>query len=196
MGRRSEALEEIRSCPQSANGGKSSAMEMVPFFGAQNFDPVNVPPVFKYFWVLAIACNVVNVFIFRTRSSEYVQQRPELAEGYKRYFLGFLLWASLPWIAMGVGIVFGGVPNVFSYFHPQDPNPFIRAWFGSIILMWLLGFYWLFARHGAEFLVEHPGLFNRNLNTPAKIKGFYCLTLVGGAVGLYFMYNNHIPDFK
>ena len=171
-------------------------MEMVPFFGAQNFDSVHAPPVFKYFWVLAIACNVVNFFIFKARFKQYVQQRPELVDGYKKYFLGFLFWSSLPWIVMGVGIVIGGVPNVFSYFHPQDSNPFIRAWFGSLILMWLLGFYWLFARRGAEFLMSHPGLFNHSLDSVTKIKGFYCLTLVGGAVGLYFMYNNHLPELK
>ena len=177
-------------------GVKTTAMEMSPTFGEQNLNVGPMLPVFKYFWLLAIVCNVLNAVILRVRSKHYVQQRPELAGGYRKYFLGFLFWGSLPWIVMGVGIVFGGVPNVFSYFHPQDPNPFIRAWFGCIILMWLLGFYWIFARRGAEFLVEHPGLLSRNLDTPAKIKGFYCLTLVGGAVGLYFMFTNQIPTFN
>lgn len=173
-----------------------SVMSFETILGVQHAARANEMPPMKYFWVLAIVVNVANAIILKVRSKKYIQQRPELAEGYQQFFLGTLFFGSLPWVVMGIGILFGGVQNVFSYFHPQNPNPFIRAWYVCIVGMWLLGFYWLFARRGAGFLVEHPGLFNVNLNTPTKIKAFYCLTIVGGAVGLYVMFTNQIPDFN
>jgi len=117
-----------------------------------------------------------------------------LAAGYQRLFNGVLLWGNLPWVVMGVGIVVGGVHSVFAYFQPRDGNPFVLAWFGVVIALWLLGFYWLIARRGAEFLVEHPGLLRGFPKSPAMIRFFYCLMVAGGTVGLVLMFNTDIPD--
>jgi hypothetical protein len=138
---------------------------------------------------------VVNALILKFRSRAHIQQRPELAAGYQRLFNGVLLWGNLPWIVMGIGILFGGVHSVFSYFRPRDGNPYVLAWFGVVVALWLLSFYWLFARRGAEFLVEHPGLLRGNPKSPAMIRVFYCLMVAGGVVALRLMFFADIPEF-
>ena len=93
---------------------------------------------------------------------------------------------------MGIGIELGDVPSMFSYFRPRDGNPFVLAWFCVVIMLWILGFYWLFARRGAEFLIEHPGLLRGNPKNPAMIRAVYCLAVGGGIVGLLLMFSKNI----
>lgn len=155
---------------------------------------MNEPPFVRHFWLAFIAANVLNALILKARSRKYILQKPELAAGYQQLFNGFLLWGNVPWVVMGIGILFGGVHNVFSYFRPRDGNPFVLAWFGVIGALCLLGFHWLFARRGAEFLVEHPGLLRGIPQSPAMIRLFYCLMVAGGVVALGFMFFADLPD--
>ena len=156
---------------------------------------MNEPPFARHAWLLFIATMVANALVLKFRSRAYIQQQPELAAGYRSLFYGILLWGNLPWVVMGIGIVFGGVHSVFSYFRPRDGNPFVLAWFGVVVALWLLGFYWIFARRGAEFLIEHPGLLRGNPKSPATIRLFYCLMVAGGVAGLCFMLLADFPDF-
>ena len=153
------------------------------------------PPFAHYAWLMFVGVTVVNAIILKMRSRAYIKKRPELAVGYQKLIKGVLFWGNLPWIVMGIGIVFGGVQSVFSYFSPREANPFVLAWFGTLIVLWLLGFYWLFARRGAEFLVEHPGLLNGEPKNPNMIRVFYCLSVAGGIAGLCFMFFANIPKF-
>ncbi|MEP6670314.1 MAG: hypothetical protein ABJF10_14230 [Chthoniobacter sp.] len=154
---------------------------------------MNDSPLFRHGWLIAIAFNVFNAFALRARARTYILQKPELAGGYQRLFKGFLFWWSLPWIVMGIGIEWGGVPSIFSYFRPRDGNPFVVGWFAVIAVEWILGFYWLFARRGAEFLIEHPGLLRGPSQSPATIRLFYCLMVAGGVLGLIFLFVMDIP---
>ena len=142
-----------------------------------------------------IAVTVANALILRVRSRRHIRERPELAEGYQRLFYGVLFWGNLPWFVMAIGIELGGVPDMFAYFRPRNDNPFVLAWFGIVIALWLLGFYWLFARRGAEFLVEHPGLLRGEPKSPNMVRFFYCLMVAGGIAGLYFIFFAGVPGF-
>lgn len=156
---------------------------------------MNEPPFARHAWLIFIVGTVLNALILKSRSRTYIQQQPELAAGYQQLFNGVLLWGNLPWVVMGIGIHFGEVHSVFSYFRPRDGNPFVLAWFGVVVALWLLGFYWLFARRGAEFLVKHPGLLRGNPKSPAMLRLCYCLMIAGGVVGLCFMFFGDIPNF-
>ncbi len=151
--------------------------------------------IFRHFWLLAVAATFFNALTLKFRSQRHIQERPELADGYRRFFYGFLFWGNLPWLVMGIGIELGGVPTVFSYFRPRDGNPFVLAWFASDIALWLLGFYWLFARRGAEFLIEYPGLLRGPTPTTAGIRRVYCLAVAGGVIGLILMFIMDVPKF-
>lgn len=157
--------------------------------------PMKLPALFAHIWLLFVAVTVLNAVILRFRSQRYLRERPELADGYRQLFKGVLLWGNLPWVVMGVGIELGGVPNVFSYFRLRDGNPFVLVWIGCVVAIWVLGFYWLFARRGAEFLIEHPGLLRGEPKSPAMIRAGYCLMVAGGVLGLAFMIFAPIPEF-
>lgn len=59
-----------------------------------------------------------------------------------------------PWLVMGVGIVFGGVPGLWNYLRPQDLNPYVWAWYLSVFGL-ACGFaYWVIFRDGAQRAVE------------------------------------------
>jgi hypothetical protein len=116
-----------------------------------------------------------------------------LTGGYRQLFWGVLFWGNLPWMVMGAEIELGGVPGIFSFFRPRDGNPFVLAWHGVVIVLWILGFYWLFARRGAEFLIDHPGLLRGNPKNPAVIRLYYCLAVAGSIVALVALVVIDIP---
>jgi len=137
--------------------------------------------VLRHGWLVFVVVTTLNALILRVRSRSRIRERPALAPGYHRLFLGILIWENLPWLVMGIGIELGGVPTMFSYFNPGSGNPFILAWYAVIAGLWSLGFYWLFFRGGAAFLVEHPGVFRIDLGSPTTVKVWYC-ALVGIAI--------------
>lgn len=154
---------------------------------------MNEPPFFRHIWLMFVAVTVANALVLKFRSGHYIRLNPGLAGGYQRLFRGVLFWGNLPWLVMGTGIELGGVPSVFSFFRPRDGNPFVLAWFGAVVMLWVLGFYWLFARRGAEFLIEHPGLLRGKPKNPALIKACYCIAVVGGIAAVVAIVAIDIP---
>jgi hypothetical protein len=63
-----------------------------------------------------------------------------------------VFWATLlPWVVMGVAQVVGGVPSVWSFFRPQDLNPYVWSWYVTIFVDSCFFTYWVFFRGGAKF---------------------------------------------
>jgi hypothetical protein len=154
-----------------------------------------MPDLFRHFWLMFVAVTAANVLWLKFRSARHIREKPELADGYRRLVFGYLFWGNLPWLFMGAAIELGGVSNVFSFFRPGDGNPLVLAWFAIVIAEWCLGFLWLFVWRGAEFLVEHPGVFRYDIKSPAIIKAIYCLTVAGGVAGVYAMFAFPPPRF-
>ena len=146
----------------------------------------------KHFWMLGIVIMSVNALVFKIRSRKYIQENPELEEGYSTLTRGFLIWGNLPWLVMGIGVTFGDIDSIYYYFGPQDGNPYVQAFFASVFLIWLLGTYWLLFRDGAEMLIKHPGFFRTRLESPWMIKVYWVLCLVGGIVGVVMMYRQDV----
>ncbi|MCK5306786.1 MAG: hypothetical protein KAJ66_06590 [Candidatus Omnitrophica bacterium] len=160
--------------------------------------------IFNYFWAAAIVFTCINVLIYKYHSKKHIQQNPKLTEGYKKLFRGYLFWMNIPWIVMGIGCTVGNVPSIWYYFRPKNGNPYVLAWFGSIIVLWIIGTYWLFLKNGAEIIAKYPGVlimyfgFKRTeITNPNLIKMFWLLCLTGGIFGLVFMWTMDvpIPDF-
>jgi hypothetical protein len=152
-----------------------------------------MPLFVRHFWIAFIAATIANAAIFWARSRRHVAADPSLAAGYRKLLWGLLLWGNVPWVIMGLGCLFGGVPSVFHYVRPRDGNPFVLAFFASGLLIMGLGTYWLFSRGGAEMIVRHPGLLNVDLQSPALLKFFWCLCLAGGVVGAISMCVAEVP---
>jgi hypothetical protein len=62
--------------------------------------------------------------------------------------------STLPWIVMGLGQVTGGTATVWDYFRPQDMNPFVLAFVGSVVALSLAMVYWIFFMGGAQKAAE------------------------------------------
>lgn len=153
----------------------------------------NELPFARQAWLIFLAVNTVNAFVLKFRSQAYIRERPELAPSYQKLFRGILFWGSLPWLVLGIGMVSGGVQNMNAYFRPRTGNPFVLAWYGVVVALWILGGYWLFARRGAEFLVEHRGLIQGSPQNPTSIRLFYCVILVAGVAGMVLAFAIDFP---
>lgn len=148
--------------------------------------------IFKYAWFLFIAVTCINGAVWWRRGQQARAEEPELEEGYRRLIRWWIICGNLPWIVMGIGIIFGGVPSVLHYFNPRN-GPFVMAFYVTIVALWIASFYWIFFRGGAEELVAHPGLLNLPGQKPVWVKALFLLSLIGGIIALTMMILGGIP---
>jgi hypothetical protein len=118
-------------------------------------------------------------------------QNPALEPGYRKLVRGWLIYGNVPWLIMGAGILSGSVPSTFHYFNPRN-GPFVTAFYVSVLALWILSFYWLFFRGGAEDLIAHPGLLNLPSQNPIWVKAFFLISVAGGIVALVVMISGNI----
>lgn|SRR5262249_453420 len=143
-------------------------------------------------WAICIIVTLLYAAIFWSTASRQIQANPQLEAGYRTLLKGFAIWGSLPWVTMGVGCVFGGIPSVFYFFRPCDGNPFVLAFFASVFVEWILGTDWLIYRGGAQMFVNHSGLFNMDLKTPRTVVLLWFLSLAGGIFAVIMMFSREI----
>ena len=148
----------------------------------------------KSFWLIAVIVTFVNAYILKSRSQDAIARNPELKEGYEKIFRGYLIYLNIPWVVMGIGILFGGVAGVFDYFNPRTGNPSVLAFHLSVVILWALGVYWIYFRGGAEFLVKHPGLMNIDIKSASALKLIFALMLLGGITALVVMWSGYFPQ--
>jgi hypothetical protein len=147
---------------------------------------------FRHAWVLFIVVTCANGAVWWWRAQRHMRTNPTLRPGYTRLIRGWLVFGNLPWLVMGLGILFGGVPTVFHYFNPRN-GPVVLTWYVTVIALWAASVYWLFFQRGAETLIAHPGLMNVPGNRPWILKAYFLLCLAGGVVGLLTMILLDLP---
>jgi len=153
--------------------------------------------VFRHGWALLILVTCINGAVWWRKGQPSIAADPTLAPGYRRLIRSWLILMNLPWLVMGAGIVFGGVPTIFNYFDPRS-GPFVIAFYVTAVAVWIVLFYWLFFRSGAEALIAHPGLLNFHTERPSVVKWYFLVCLAGGIVGLLWMLlgNLHVPALR
>jgi len=147
---------------------------------------------FRHAWVLFILVQCANGAVWWSRGKKEIAAHPELEAGYRSLIRGWLLYGNLPWIVMGAGIVFGGVPSIFHYFDPRN-GPYVIAFYVTVVALWILTAFWVFVRGGAEALIRHPGLLNLPSQEPWAVKALIVLMLAGGVAGLTMMILGYAP---
>src|SRR5262245_50808865 len=140
----------------------------------------------RHTWLLFMAVMCANAAVWWIRARPHIARRPELEEGYRSLIRGWLVYGNIPWVVMGAGILFGGVPTIVHYFDPRN-GPFVIAFYFSAIVLWILTAYWVFLRGGAEALIRHPGLLDLPSQDPRIVKLLVALSLAGGVAGLTMM---------
>src|SRR6187399_264007 len=89
-------------------------------------DPVQgswVSLFFRHAWLLFIAVTILNGAVAWRRVQPRMAAHPELRAGYRRLMRGWLVYGNVPWVVMGLGILFGGLRGIADYFHPRN-GPF------------------------------------------------------------------------
>ncbi len=156
--------------------------------------------IFKHTWIMFIAVTIANGLILKYRSKKYIAQKPELADGYDKYFKGWMVFGNIPWVIMMIGNLSGITQNTFDYFNPKTMNPMVLVFHFSIIVLWILSVKWIYFNNGAEFIETHPGLLKKSslsghTNITAKqIKLFFPLMLLGGIIGMVMMWIIDVPS--
>lgn len=148
--------------------------------------------ILRHAWIIFVVVTFANGAIWWYRAKPFIEKEPTLESGYRRLIRYWLVYGNLPWLVMGAGILFGGVPSVFHYFNPRNGS-FVIAFYVTVVALWIATFYWLFFRGGAEDLISHPGLLNLPVQRPWAIKAFFLVALTGGVLGLLAMIFGNIP---
>jgi hypothetical protein len=108
----------------------------------------------RWFWLLCIVVQVVNLRAAdRRMRQKFAGDAQRIAAG-TRLVRQFAVIGALPWLVMGWGVLAGGVPGVWSYFRPQDGNPYVWAWFASTFALSLAFAVWVFAFDGVRKMAE------------------------------------------
>jgi hypothetical protein len=133
----------------------------------------------RIFWVIAIVITILNAYIYKLRFAKIIEQKPELRDGYNKLVRGYVFYLNIPWVVMGIGMVLGGVSNVFDYFRPSNGNTFVLAFYISILSLWVLGLIWIWFQAGAEFIIKYPGILRKEIKTPKQIRFLSIIIFLG-----------------
>jgi hypothetical protein len=144
--------------------------------------------VMKYFWLVAIVFTFINALLIKARANRFIENDPSLEDEYNALIRGFVLYTNLPWIVMGIGMIFGKFNSVFDILMGiRSGNPYVLLFYAMLIILWVLLFFWVFFRGGAETLATHPGFWNIPNLSPVKIKTKVVLMLAGGIFGVFML---------
>jgi len=129
-------------------------------------------------WILFIAVVWANAGIWRWEGRKAIKQDEALREGYKRLCLGFGLWGSIPFLAMGLALEIGLVHSMFDLMtgHVSIGGLLVWLYIAFVDTMWI---YWTFFKGGAKQVADHPGLINYEIAAKA-IPIFAVLAQFGG----------------
>src|ERR1700722_1512027 len=106
-----------------------------------------------YFWLVCLGFSAYGYVLGVRSLASKDSTDPRASAGAVVLRRWFAVAGAVPWVVMGWGILIGGVPNVWSFFRPQDRNPYVTAWFATLFII-AFGFaFWVFILEGAEKVV-------------------------------------------
>ncbi|KPV52868.1 hypothetical protein SE17_12925 [Kouleothrix aurantiaca] len=147
----------------------------------------------RYFWLLALVLTVFNTFSYRQSIKRLSKQQTiESMPRYAPWPYGFILLNVVIWLTMGIGMVVGQIPSIFDYFDPGAGNPYVLAWHAVVVSSWVIGCLWVFVGHGAQFIVDHPGILFIMPSTTNAVRLQFGLGLLGGVFGEMIMWTQHL----
>jgi len=142
---------------------------------------------FEHHWIVAILVISLTGRVWWLMGKPYRDREAGLTAGYRRLIRGLLIWGNIPWLIMGAGMLFGGVPSIDHFMDLKSSNPFVLCWLASVGFVWAGGTYWIFARRGAEQLVRHPGLIPFPMVGPFMVKFMWLILCACGALAVVTM---------
>jgi hypothetical protein len=131
----------------------------------------------RYFWILSLVVTAFNYLSSERVAAASGSGDPRASDEARVLRRQLALVSALPWIVMGLGMVAGGVPDVWHYFRPQDQNPYVLMWYCSIFFVSTLFAAWVFFRDGAVKTVKYQLFGTRSglMRTVGRAKFFAML---------------------
>ncbi len=114
--------------------------------------------IFQYSWALIVLVVLANAAFWRIEARHRINSDPSLRRPLNRLYGGFAFWLSLPFLVMGVGIVFGETGSAFAYLRLDFTNLFVAAFHIVVVTEYGLFAYWVFFAGGADQLALHTEL--------------------------------------
>ena len=145
----------------------------------------------RYFGAIAIGMSLINYAIGRRRLVSESGLSEIRRNDAQSLFGRLCLFSNVPWLVMGWGVLFGGVPSVFSYFRPQDHNPYVTYWYGSLLLLAVVGALWVLLGNGARRIreLQQLGVFGaRQKNSATSEWAIKLLAALGPVFVLFWIY--------
>jgi hypothetical protein len=144
-------------------------------------------------WILFILVTCVNGFIRAWVARRELRARPELAPGYGPMLRLYFLWFNIPWLVMGAGCTVGRVPGIWNYLRPQEGNPWVLAFYATLILQNALGCCLVLWAGWDQFFIRYRDLWGPYRHqlpaTAGQVRLLAVLIFLGTVVtvaGLYF----------
>lgn len=144
------------------------------------------------FWAGAVLINLVNAALSWRCARKDMAARPERAADYKLLLHVFFFALNVPLAIMGLGMVVGGVPDVFHFMRPRDGNPWVVALHVTLLLLLLAWLAWLL-RGGPEWLIKRWAAPTTTPTVPRRLKLFMGLPLVMAILGMLAMWLVDVP---
>ena len=145
----------------------------------------------RYFLAIAIGMSLINYAIGRRRLVSESGLSEIRRNDAQSLFGRLCLFSNVAWLVMGWGVLFGGVPSVFSYFRPQDHNPYVTYWYGSLLLLAVVGALWVLLGNGARRIreLQQLGVFGaRQKNSATSEWAIKLLAALGPVFVLFWIY--------
>ena len=150
---------------------------------------------FRYLPLIAIAVVAANLAVFWHRARRLSAKTPAKTSGYHAIVRGFGLYFGGLTILWSVGTaahVFHiiGIPTASSVLVPREPTTFDWLFLVAWALVALRFSVWLYARDGANVLVNHGDIFNSFPSSPAAVKVVWALLLLVSLASAIYHFTN------
>jgi hypothetical protein len=138
---------------------------------------------FRFIPVITVAVVAANVVILWRRAGRLSALTPERATGYYGIVRAFALYFGAMTILWTAGAMFGifrvvGMPREDSVMRDLGPTTFDWLFMLAWALVVVRFSVWLYARGGAEFLVDHGEIFNSFPSNAGVLKVLWAVLLL------------------
>jgi hypothetical protein len=145
----------------------------------------------RYFWLACLAVCFFNFLMDERAAASVDPHGAGNSDEAKKLRRRVWMVSSVPWVVMGIGSVIGGVPDVWHYLRPQGRNPYVIAWFASLLVVAVTAACWVLLRGGAEKIVAYKLIRSRGLTLKiGRIKLFAALAPVWILLWTTFLFHS------
>lgn len=128
-------------------------------------------------WILFLILHLVYYVYSLKIIKAYTTVNYDTTSTYKSFvFLKFIVM-SIPWLILGVGIVFRITDSTYQIFSPISLNPFVIAFYLYHVIVFALMYIWVNKAGGDQFLKKYPGLFQKSVESKKKIRSSWNLRI-------------------